>query len=83
MQGSSQDGMSIACQGQWEEKMDSNTPPTLDEFRARAALSGLPLAPEDIEELHKGYVGLLRLMARIPKQWAWAAEPPHVFRAGE
>jgi hypothetical protein len=63
--------------------MDSSTPPTLEEFRARAASSGLPLTPEDIEELHKGYVGLLRLMTRIPKQWAWAAEPPQVFRADE
>jgi hypothetical protein len=63
--------------------MDSNTPPTLEEFRARAALTGLPLTAEDIEELHKGYVGLLVMMARIPKQWAWAAEPPQVFRADE
>ncbi len=60
-----------------------NTPPTLEEFRARAALSGLPLTDEDIELLHKGYVGLLKLMDRIPTSWAWAAEPPHVFRADE
>jgi hypothetical protein len=33
--------------------------------------------------LHKGYVGLLQLMERIPSHWAWAAEPPHVFRADE
>ena len=26
----------------------SNVPPTLDEFRARAALTGLTLTPEDI-----------------------------------
>jgi hypothetical protein len=63
--------------------MDSNTTPTLEEFRTRAALSGLPLTAEDIEELHKGYVGLLRLMARFPKPMAWAAEPPQVFRADE
>jgi hypothetical protein len=56
---------------------------TLDEFRARAALTGLPLTEEDIGHLHKGYVGLLALMQRIPNQWAWAAEPPHVFRADE
>ena len=61
----------------------SRTPPTLDEFRARAALSGLTLTPEDIEHLHKGYVGLLILMERIPTNWAWAAEPPQIFRAGE
>jgi hypothetical protein len=63
--------------------MDSKTPPTLEEFRARAALSGLPLTAEDIEELHKGYVGLVRLMERIPQRWDWAAEPPQVFRADE
>ena len=50
---------------------------------ARAALSGLPLTPEDTEHLHKGYVGLLELMQRIPTHWAWAAEPPQVFRADE
>jgi hypothetical protein len=26
---------------------------------------------------------LLHLMERIPSHWAWAAEPPHVFRADE
>jgi hypothetical protein len=62
---------------------DATAPPTLEEFRAHAALTGLPLTTEDIEHLHKGYVGLLKLMERIPSQWAWAAEPPHVFRADE
>lgn len=61
--------------------MSSSTPPTLEEFRVRAAQSGLTLTPEDIEQLHKGYVGLLSLMERVPSHWAWAAEPPHVFRA--
>jgi hypothetical protein len=59
----------------------SITPPTLEEFRVRAAQTGLTLTPEDIEHLHKGYVGLLTLMERIPGNWAWAAEPPLVFRA--
>ena len=54
--------------------------PTLEEFRARAAQTGMPLTNEDIEHLHKGYVGLLELMQRIPSPWAWAAEPPQVFR---
>ena len=63
--------------------MSSPKAPTLEEFRARAALSGLTLTPEDIEHLHKGYVGLLALMGRIPSRFAWAAEPPHVFRADE
>lgn len=58
-------------------------PPTLEEFRARAALTGLPLTPEDIEELHKAYAGMSELMARFPSRFAWAAEPPHVFRADE
>jgi hypothetical protein len=57
--------------------------PTLEEFSARAALTGLKLTSEDIEYLHKGYVGLLQLMERIPTRWTWAAEPPHVFRADE
>jgi len=58
-------------------------PPTLEEFRAQAALTGLPLTSEDIEELHKAYVGMSELMARFPSRVAWAAEPPHVFRADE
>ncbi len=62
---------------------DSKTSLTIEEFRARAALTGLPLTAEDIGHLHKGYVGLLQLMERIPTHWAWAAEPPHVFRADE
>ncbi|MFN4016332.1 MAG: hypothetical protein ACK4JB_13415 [Reyranella sp.] len=61
----------------------STRTPTLEEFRARAALTGLTLTEEDIGHLHKGYVGLLGLMARIPERWAWAAEPPQVFRADE
>jgi hypothetical protein len=63
--------------------MSSPKTPTLEEFRARAALTGLTLTPEDIEHLHKGYVGLLELMQRIPSRFAWAAEPPLVFRADE
>jgi hypothetical protein len=58
-------------------------PPTLDEFRIRAAQTGLTLTNEDIEHLHKGYVGLIKLMERIPSRFAWAAEPPQVFRADE
>jgi hypothetical protein len=61
----------------------AKAPPTLEDFRARALLTGLSLTDEDIEHLHKGYVGLLQLMERIPADWAWAAEPPHVFRADE
>jgi len=57
--------------------------PTLEEFSARAALAGLTLTAEDIEHLHRGYIGLLTLMERIPSRFAWAAEPPHVFRADE
>jgi hypothetical protein len=63
--------------------MSSLKAPSLEEFRARAELTGLTLTPEDIEHLHKGYVGLIELMHRIPTHWAWAAEPPQVFRAGE
>jgi hypothetical protein len=58
-------------------------PPTLEEFRARAALTGLTLTQDDIEQLHRGYVGLIALMERIPSTWAWATEPPHIFRADE
>jgi hypothetical protein len=63
--------------------MSSPKAPTLEEFRARAVQSGLRLTAEDTEHLHKGYVGLLELMQRIPTHWAWAAEPPLVFRADE
>ena len=61
----------------------SPKPPTLEEFRVRAAQTGMPLTDEDIEHLHKGYVGLLERMQRIPSHFAWAAEPPLVFRADE
>jgi hypothetical protein len=63
--------------------MPKSKPPTLEEFKSRAALTGLPLTAEDIEQLHKGYVGLFELLHRIPGRFAWAAEPPHVFRADE
>ena len=46
------------------------------------ALTGLPLTAEDIEHLHKGYVGLLKLMERT-RATGPGAEPPHVFRADE
>ena len=36
-----------------------------------------------IGHLHKGYVGLIGLMERMPQRWTWAAEPPQVFRADE
>lgn len=55
--------------------------PTLEEFKARATATGLPLTPDDIEHLHAGYVGLLGLMARIPTRFAWEAELPLIFRA--
>ena len=64
-----------------ENRMAPKDPPTIEEFRARAALTGLPLTEEDIGHLHKGYVALLELMQRIPAGWAWAAEPPQIFRA--
>ena len=73
----------VDCMLGGEDGMTEKKPPTLEEFRARAALTGLPLTAEDIEHLHKGYVGLVALMERIPTHWAWAAEPPHVFRADE
>jgi hypothetical protein len=76
--------MSLASSvGKESDMSQAMAPPTLEEFRARAALTGLPLTAEDIEHLHKGYVGLLKLMERIPSHWDWAAEPPHVFRADE
>ena len=59
--------------------MNSKKPPTLEEFRARAALTGLPLTAEDIEHLHKGYLGMMQLAARIPQEWAWEAEAAHIF----
>jgi hypothetical protein len=52
---------------------------SLKEFRLRAAHTGLTLSEEDIIELHKGYVGMLRLMERFPSAWAAEAEPAHIF----
>jgi hypothetical protein len=52
---------------------------TLDEFRAWAGVVGLSLTEEDIVELHKGYLGMMKLAARIPAEWAWEAEAAHVF----
>jgi hypothetical protein len=53
---------------------------SLDEFRARAAQLGLTLSEEDLGHLHKGYIGLLQLMERIPTDWAAEAEPGHIFQ---
>ena len=52
-------------------------------LRIGMTAADIPLTTEDIEHLHKGYAGLIYLMERIPTRWAWAAEPPHVFRADE
>ena len=57
----------------------STKTPSLEEFRLRAAHTGLTLTEEDIVELHKGYVGMLRLMERFPSTWAAEAEPAHIF----
>lgn len=57
--------------------------PSREEFRARAAMTGLSLTDEDIDALYLGYLGLSALMERIPQRWSWADEPPHVFRADE
>jgi hypothetical protein len=54
---------------------------SLDEFRVRAAHTGLRLTDEDVVLLHQGYLGMLRLMARIPTDLAAEAEPAHVFAA--
>jgi hypothetical protein len=62
--------------------MPSSVPlPSLEEFKIRAASTGLALTPEDIEHLHAGYIGLLGLMERIPARFAWEAEFPLIFRA--
>ena len=52
---------------------------SLDAFRVWAGHTGLTLTEEDIVELHKGYLGMMRLAARIPQAWAWEAEAAHVF----
>jgi len=52
---------------------------TLDEFRVWAGLVGIALTEEDIVELHKGYLGMMQLAARIPQDRAWEAEAAHVF----
>jgi hypothetical protein len=53
---------------------------SLDDFRVRAAHAGLKLTDEDIALLHPGYLGMLRLMARIPSNFAPEAEAGHVFK---
>ena len=57
--------------------------PTIEEFKVRAAATGLKLTPEDIEHLHAGYVGLLGLMERMPTRFAWEAELPLIFRTDD
>jgi hypothetical protein len=53
---------------------------SLDEFRVRAAHTGLKLTEEDVVVLHQGYLGMLRLMARIPSDLASEAEAAHAFK---
>jgi hypothetical protein len=52
---------------------------SLDEFRVWASHTGLTLTEEDVVELHKGYLGMMKLADRIPQDWAWEAEAAHVF----
>ena len=52
---------------------------SLDDFRVRAAHTGMTLTEEDIVLLHKGYLGMLGLMQRIPDDWVSEAEPSHIF----
>jgi hypothetical protein len=52
---------------------------TLDAFRVWASHTGLTFTEEDIVELHKGYLGMMKLADRIPQEWAWEAEAAHVF----
>ena len=59
--------------------MSTRSDITLDEFRAWAGRIDLALTEEDIVELHKGYLGMMQLAARIPQEWAWEAEAAHVF----
>jgi hypothetical protein len=64
----------------WEVRVPAPTKTvSFEEFRVRAAHTGLSLTEEDIVELHKGYVGMLRLMERFPADWAAEAEPAHIF----
>jgi hypothetical protein len=53
---------------------------SLQEFRVRAAHTGMTLTEDDIVLLHKGYVGLMRFMERFPKDSAPEAESSHVFK---
>ena len=53
---------------------------SLDEFRVRARHTGLRLTEEDIAVLHQGYLGMRRLMARIPADLASEAEAASIFR---
>ncbi|WP_395713351.1 hypothetical protein [Reyranella sp.] len=59
--------------------MSTKSDITLDEFRAWAGVVGLSLTEDDIIELHKGYLGMMQLAARVPQEWAWEAESAHVF----
>ena len=59
--------------------MSTSSDISLDEFRVWAGRTGLTLTEEDIVELHKGYLGMMQLAARIPQEWAWEAEAAHVF----
>ncbi len=52
---------------------------SLEAFKMRAKHLGLTLSDADAGELHKGYIGLLKLMERIPKDCAVEAEAAHIF----
>jgi hypothetical protein len=58
---------------------ESKTEISLDAFRVQAAHTGMVLTDEDIVLLHQGYLGLLKLMERIPADWASEAEAAHIF----
>ncbi|MFO1163006.1 MAG: hypothetical protein U1E60_29510 [Reyranellaceae bacterium] len=59
--------------------MSTKSEISLDEFRVWAGRTGLTLTEEDIVELHKGYLGMMKLADHIPQDWAWEAEAAHIF----
>lgn len=53
--------------------------PDLATFRAIAAAHGLRLGEEELARMREGYVGILRMRARLPADLPMADEPAAVF----
>ena len=50
-----------------------------EEVAVLARMAGLDLAPDHLADLVDAYGHLEAMLSRLPRDWAYAEEPAHVF----